>query len=110
MGTGFAKKKKQARMMQDQLSKMQSAMKDVEVVGTAANGLVSITMNGDYEVRDLKIKPECVDPEDVEGLQDLIKTAFKDALDKVQKNTMSQMPGGGGGSFPNFSSLMSGNK
>jgi DNA-binding YbaB/EbfC family protein len=94
MGTGFAKKKKQARMMQDQLTKMQSTMQNVEITGSAANGLVTITMNGEYEIKAVKIKPECVDPEDVEGLQDLIKSAFKDALDKIQAHSMQQMPKG----------------
>jgi DNA-binding YbaB/EbfC family protein len=93
MGTGFAKKKKQARMMQDQLTKMQSTMQNVEITGSA-NGLVTITMNGEYEIKAVKIKPECVDPEDVEGLQDLIKSAFKDALDKIQAHSMQNMPKG----------------
>lgn len=104
MGTGFAKKKKQARMMQDQLSKMQSAMQNVEAIGTAANGLVTVTLTGDYEMKEIKIKPECVDPEDVEGLQDLIKTAFRDAMNKIQSQTMQQMPGKGMG-IPGFPSL-----
>lgn len=96
MGTGFSKKKKQARAMQDQLTKMQSQMQNTEVVGTAANGLVTITLTGDNELKQIKIKPECVDPEDVEGLEDLIKAAYKDALDKLQENSMKnmKMPGG----------------
>lgn len=98
MGTGFAKKKKEARMMQQQLSKMQSQLQNLEVVGTAGNGLVSITLNGDHELKQIKIKPDCVDPEDVEGLQDLIKAAYLDATNKLKSNTAAQMPPG----FPSF--------
>ena len=103
MGTGFAKKKKQARMLQDQFSKMQEQMKQTEVTGTAAGGLVTVTMNGEYEIRQLKIKPECVDPTDVEGLEDLVKAAFKNAFDQL-KNTES-MGGLGdlGGGMPDLS-------
>jgi nucleoid-associated protein EbfC len=102
MGTGFAKKKKQAKMMQDQLSKMQSQMQELEVIGTAANGLVTITLNGDHELKNIKIKPECVDPEDVEGLQDLIKAAYQDASKKLKEDSKAQMPMGG---FPGFGGM-----
>lgn len=104
MGTGFAKRKKEAKMMQEQFKQMQDKMKDIEVIGQAGNGLVSITMNGENEVTKVKIKPECVDKDDVEGLEDLVRVAFKDAKEKVKKETsmcMPQMPGGIGG-LPNF--------
>lgn len=91
MGTGFAKKKKQARMMQEQFSKLQEQLKSTEAVGTAANGLVTVTLNGDYDVLKVAIKPECVDPEDVEGLEDLVKAAFNDAAKKL-KDSGPQLP------------------
>ena len=84
MGTGFSKKKKQAKMLQSQLTQMQSQMQNTEVTGTAGNGLVSITLNGDNDLKSIVIKPDCVDPEDVEGLQDLIKAASNDAKNKAQ--------------------------
>jgi hypothetical protein len=91
MGTGFSKKKKQAKMLQEQFSKMQTQMKETEVIGTAGNGLVSITLTGENELKQIKIKPECVDKEDIEGLEDLIKAAYKDASAKL-KNQSPQMP------------------
>lgn len=94
MGTGFAKKKKQARQMQEQLSKMQSGMKDVEVIGSAGNGLVTVTLNGDNEMRKIKIQPQCVDLEDLEGLEDLIKAAHQDALKQLSEKVSSQLPPG----------------
>lgn len=92
MGTGFSKKKKQAKMLQDQLSRMQTQMNQIEVVGTAGNGLVTLTLNGDNELKQLKIKPDCVDPEDIEGLEDLIKSAYGDALQKLKEQQSQNMP------------------
>lgn len=80
MGTGFAKRKKQARLMQEQMSKMQEQIQQLEAIGSAGNGLVTVTINGDKELKAIKIKRECVDPEDIEGLEDLIKAAYGDAL------------------------------
>lgn len=101
MGSGFAKKKKQARALQEQLTMMQSQLQDqmqkTEAVGTAGNGLVTLVLSGEFDLKSITIKPECVDPEDVEGLQDLIKAAYNDASKKLQeqqKNEMPKMPGG----------------
>lgn len=96
MGKGFLKKKKQARQFQEQFSKLQETMQNTEVTGEAPNGLVQITMNGENEVKKITIKPECVDPEDVEGLEDLIKAAFANASEKLKKQT-PQMPSLGAG-------------
>jgi DNA-binding YbaB/EbfC family protein len=94
MGTGFSKKKKQAKMMQEQLSKMQAEMQQTEVTGTAGNGLVTLTLNGDYDLKQLKIKPECVDPEDIEGLEDLIKAAYAEAHKQLKSQQMKGLPPG----------------
>lgn len=95
MGSGFAKKKKQARAMQEQLSQMQNQMQSAEAIGTAGNGLVTLTLSGGHELKNIIIKPECVDPEDVEGLQDLIKAAHADAISKLESQmSMPKMSGG----------------
>ena len=86
MGTGFAKKKKQAKMLQEQFAKAQEQMKNKKVTGTSGGDLVSVTITGEYEVESVKLKKECVDPEDVEGLEDLLKVAFADALKKLQED------------------------
>lgn len=93
MGTGFSKKKKQARAMQEQLMQMQNQMKETEITGTAGNGLVTVIVNGELELKSIKIKPECVDPEDVDGLQDLIKAAFQDAAAQAKAQTLPNIPG-----------------
>lgn len=97
MGTGFSKKKKQAREFQQQLSQMQAKIQETEVTGSAGNGLVTLVMTGEHALKEIKIKPECVDPEDVEGLQVLIKAAHEDALKKLNEQQMTGLPNMGGG-------------
>lgn len=87
MGSGFSKMKKQARLLQQQYATMQEEMKNLSVIGTAGNGLVEITMNGEKEISNIKIKPDCVDKDDIEGLQDLIMAAYRDAYQKVKEKS-----------------------
>jgi nucleoid-associated protein EbfC len=100
MGSGFAKKKKEAKRLQEQFQQMQEQVKSQEVTGSAGNGLVELTLTGDNEMKRLKINPECVDPEDVEGLEDLICAAYKDACKKLEAATPKMsLPGIPGLSF-----------
>lgn len=96
MGKGFAKKKKQAKAMQEKIAKLQEEMENIEYEGSAGNGLVVVKMKGSHELVSIKIKPDCVDPEDIEGLEALICAAFKDATSKMGPGghpDMSSMPG-----------------
>lgn len=93
MGSGFAKKKKEARLFQQKFQEMQDKLKDSTAVGTAGNGLVEVTLNGEHEMVKLKIKPECVDPEDTEGLEDLIRAAHNEAVKKLSDEMPSMPPG-----------------
>ncbi len=103
MGSGFAKKKKQAKALQSQLMQAQEQMSNTTYTGTAGNGLVSITISGDFDIKKISIKPECVDPDDVEGLELLVTAAFKDAAKQVQQNSMPNL--GGMSGLPDLSSL-----
>ena len=93
MGTGFSKQKKQAKLFKEQFGKVQGSLQNIEATGSAGNGLVTLTLNGEHKLKFLKIKPECVDPEDVEGLEDLIKAAYNDALNVLQNKTEAELPG-----------------
>ena len=93
MGSGFSKLKKQAKQFESQYAKIQEEMRALEVTGSAGNGLVTLVLNGQHELKDLKIKPACVDPNDVEGLQDLIHAAYADAHAKIQAQTQQGMSG-----------------
>lgn len=81
MGSGFSKMKKQMRMMQDQMSQMKESLQNTLIQGTAGNGLVAVTINGEKDLKKISINPEC--SSDLEGLQDLILAAFEDASRKL---------------------------
>lgn len=87
MGTGFLKRKKEMKKLQEQFQKMKGDMQHLTVVGEAGHGLVTLTLTGEYRMADIKIKPECCDPKDVEGLQDLIRVAYNDAINKLDTKT-----------------------
>ena len=93
MGSGFARKKKEAKLMQQQFSQLQQQMSHLEMIGTAGGGLVNITLTGDGEMKAIKIKPECVDKEDIEGLEILIKAAYADAQKKLKEQAPPGMSG-----------------
>ena len=95
MGSGFAKKKKEAKRMQQQMQEMQEKMKAATATGQAGGGLISITLNGEHEMTKIEINPECVDKEDVEGLEDLVRAAYQDAKKKLEKESPDL-----GGGFP----------
>ena len=81
--------KKQARMMEEQYERMRVQMENTKVTGVSGNGLVTVVINGNKEVQEVRIKPECVDPSDLEGLQDLIKAACDDAYKNIPENGSS---------------------
>ncbi len=100
MGSGYSKMKKQAKLMEQQLEMMRAEMKNKQVTGTSGNGLVTVIINGEKELTQIKIKPECVDPNDIEGLQDLIKAALEDAYKQIADDPMNSMSLPGGISMP----------
>lgn len=87
MGSGFAKMKKQARQMEAQMELLKDEMKNKSIEGQSGNGLVTVTLDGEKALKKIKIKPECVDPSDVEGLEDLILSAFEDAAKKTEADS-----------------------
>lgn len=105
MGSGFSKRKKQAKALQEQFVKMQEEMKNIEVTGTAGGGMVSITLNGENEMVAIKIKPDCIDEDDVEGLEDLIKAAYQDANKQLKEKNNSGMMSGMPPGMPDLSSF-----
>lgn len=76
---------KQVKKMQDQMMKAQEQLESKTVEGTAGGGVVTVTANGHKKILNIAIKPEAVDPDDVEMLQDLVLTAVNDALTKVDE-------------------------
>ncbi|OTN89595.1 nucleoid-associated protein [Enterococcus sp. 7E2_DIV0204] len=82
---------KQVQKMQKDMEKAQAELNVREFVGEATNQLVIATFTGDRKMKDISIKEDVVDPEDVEMLQDLVIMAVNDALTKVEKETEATM-------------------
>lgn len=82
-----------AREMQANMERAQHELAEATIEGTAGGGAVTVVMTGTQELRSVTIAKDAVDPEDVETLQDLVLTAFNDALAK-SKELASQRLGG----------------
>ena len=76
---------KQAQAMQRKLQEAQEEIAETEVTGSAAGGMVEVTMTGDKTPVSVTIKPEAVDPEDVGMLEDMIRAALNDANERAEK-------------------------
>ncbi|SCW62625.1 hypothetical protein SAMN04487970_102186 [Paenibacillus tianmuensis] len=88
---------KQVKKMQEQMLKAQEDLANRTVEGTSGGGVVSVTVNGQKKVTAVVIKPEAVDPDDVEMLQDLVLSAINDAMTKAEEmagKEMSKLTGG----------------
>jgi DNA-binding YbaB/EbfC family protein len=82
---------KQAQQMQAKLATLQKELETREFEGSSGGGMVKAKVNGKQELIDIEINKECVDPEDVEMLQDLVKTALNQALTTSQESVNSAM-------------------
>ena len=82
---------KQAQKMQQQVAETQEKLATKEVAVEVAGGQVTCRMNGKHELLDLQIKPEVVDPEDVEFLQDMLLSAINEAVRKVDEMVEQEM-------------------
>lgn len=92
---------RQLEDMQAQMAQAQAALETRQVTGSAGGGAVMVEMTGMQELKGIAIKPEVVDPADVEMLQDLIMAAYTDALEKSrQMMTESLGPITGGVDLP----------
>jgi hypothetical protein len=88
---------KQAQKMQAEIMKQQEELANTVFSASSGGGMVTVEMNGQFEVVSLKIDPQVVDPEDVEMLEDLITAAVQEVLNKVNEassNVMSKVTGG----------------
>ena len=94
---------RQAQKMQEKLTQAQEELDTREYEASAGGGAVSCRVSGKRELLSLTIKPEVVDPDDVEMLQDLVMAAVNEALrlgEKTREETMNAMtPAGMGGLF-----------
>ena len=88
---------KQAQKMQQELMRMQEEQENKTYSAAAGGGMVNAVVNGKHELVNLEIKPEAVDPEDVEMLQDMVIAAVNEAMrtaDADAASNMSRLTGG----------------
>ena len=88
---------RQAQKMQDDMKAKQAELEAAEYTGSASGEMVTVRMNGKHEILGITIKPEAVDPDDIEMLEDLIAAAVNSAtaaVDKDSEEEMSKMTGG----------------
>lgn len=78
---------KQVQKMQKEMVKAQEELNQKEFVGEATNQLVTVSFTGDRRMKAIAIKPELVDPEDSEMLEDLVVMAVNDALQKIDSES-----------------------
>lgn len=91
---------KQAQKMQKDMAKLQEELQERTVEASAGGGAITVVATGKKEIKEINIKPEVVDPEDVEMLQDLILAAVNEALrkaDEMVNEEMGKITGGLGG-------------
>jgi len=88
---------KQAQKMQENMLKAKEELEKKSVQASAGGGMVEVVVNGKLEVLEIKIKPEAVDPEDIEMLEDLVKAAVNEGIRKAQamiEQEMAKVTGG----------------
>lgn len=82
---------KQAQKMQERMSELQAELDEREYDFTVGGGMISIKMNGKKEMLGIEIKPEVVDPDDIEMLQDLIVAGVNEAISSIEKTNNDEM-------------------
>ena len=83
---------RQAQKLQQQMTKVQEELEQREYEASAGGGMVSVKVSGKKEVLSIEIKPEAVDPDDVEMLQDMVLAAVNEAL-RTANDTMEREMG-----------------
>ncbi|HAY97043.1 MAG TPA: YbaB/EbfC family nucleoid-associated protein [Ruminococcaceae bacterium] len=82
---------KQAQKMQQDMAALQEDIEQREFTAVSGGGAVSVTVDGKHTVKEIKIKPEIVDPDDVEMLEDLITVAVNEAIANAVKTSEDEM-------------------
>lgn len=82
---------RQAQKLQQQMAKLQEELDAREYEASAGGGMVTVKVNGRKEMLGIEIKPEAVDPDDVEMLQDLVLAAVNEAMRQATETTEREM-------------------
>jgi DNA-binding YbaB/EbfC family protein len=91
MGGNMNSLMKQAQKFQQQMEEMQKGLENKRFEASVGGGAVTVVANGKKQLIEVRIKPEVVDPDDVEMLEDLIMSACNQALKIAEEETSSEM-------------------
>jgi DNA-binding YbaB/EbfC family protein len=97
MSMDMNKMLQQVQQMQEQMAKAQEELAHETVEASAGGGMVVVKANGAGEIIDIKIPPEAIDPDDPEGLADLVLAGVNEALRNAQELMQSKLGGAMGG-------------
>jgi nucleoid-associated protein EbfC len=89
----------QVGQMQEQMQKAQAELANETVEATAGGGMVTVVANGAGEIREIKIDPKAIDPNDAEMLEDMIIAAVNEAIRAAQNLMESKLGGLAGGAL-----------
>ena len=82
---------KQAQKMQEDMTNLQADLEQREYTATSGGGMVEVTVDGKHLIKNIKINPDAVDPDDVEMLEDLIIVAVNEAISNAIKDSETEM-------------------
>ncbi len=81
----------QMQAMQRKMEEAQAEVSEMETTVSSGGGAVTVTVSGDKEIKSIELKPEIVDPDDIEMLQDLIITATNEAIREMEQKSQEAM-------------------
>ncbi len=91
-GANIGNLMRQAQKMQEEMAKAKKELEESEFTSSVGGGMVEVKMMGDKTLKSITIKPEVVDPEDVEMLEDLVVSAVNDVLGQIKRKEQDSMP------------------
>jgi DNA-binding YbaB/EbfC family protein len=99
MGMDMNKLMQQMGQMQEQMQKAQDELANETVEATAGGGMITVVANGAGEIKQIKIDPKAIDPNDPEMLEDMILAAVNEAVRSAQSLMESKLGGLAGGAL-----------
>ncbi|MBC7361320.1 MAG: YbaB/EbfC family nucleoid-associated protein [Candidatus Aminicenantes bacterium] len=93
----LAELQKMMKVAQELQEKLQKELAEMRIEGSSGGGMVTVVLDGQKNCLEVKLEPEVVNKEDIEMLQDLIVSAFRDAVTKVEAEVSKKMSGFAGG-------------
>lgn len=96
-GANFQNLMRQAQKMQEDMQRSKEEIENTDFTASVGGGMVTVVMGGNRRVKSIDIKPEVVDPDDIEMLTDLVVAGVNDALTQIEneeKAKLPQMPAG----------------